>query len=428
MNLNEKQSYALEQVARGKNLFITGPGGVGKSVLIHKIKDLFGDSTVFLAPTGIAAQNIKGATIHRTFKFPIGFLGVGARKRVSEKAQSLFESDTIKRIVIDEISMVRADLFTAIDHNLRRIKKVNKPFGGVQIVLVGDFYQLSPVLNNRSPEAQYFNAEFSSVFAFSTESWQQAGLQTIMLDEVMRQSDVDFISALNSIRTRDSEYSSKLDYLNKIGNKSVDVDEPLFLCSTNKDAETINAHHYDDLAGDDHVYHGIVDGNFKDFPVPEHLTLKVGCKILVCANSQGDSEFYNGQTGYVTVLEDKYILAKLDGVHDEVKIEHNLWEEFEYSVVGDDLNADVVGSFRQFPVKLGYAVTIHKSQGLSLDNAVIYTGRGCFAHGQAYVALSRLRSLEGLHMMKPIGLDEVIVNSEVKKFYEDNKYSNLMNA
>jgi len=428
MKLNEKQSYALEQVARGKNLFITGPGGVGKSVLIHKIKDLFGDSTVFLAPTGIAAQNIKGATVHRTFKFPIGFLGVGARKRVSDKAQGLFEGDAIKRIVIDEISMVRADLFTAIDHNLRRIKKVNKPFGGVQIVLVGDFYQLSPVLNNRSPEAQYFNAEFSSVFAFSTESWQQAGLQTIMLDEVMRQSDADFIGALNSIRTRDSEYCNKLDYLNKIGDKEVNVDEPLFLCSTNKDAEAINDHHYSDIKGEDRLYQGTKEGNFKDFPVPEYLNLKIGCKVLICANSQGDSEYYNGQTGYVTALDDKYVTVKLDGVQDAVQIERNLWEELEYSVVGDELDTNVVGSFEQFPIKLGYAVTIHKSQGLSLDNAVIYTGRGCFAHGQAYVALSRLRSLEGLHMMKPIGLDEVIVNSEVKKFYEDNKYSNLMNA
>ena len=427
MDLNKKQAYALEQVARGKNLFITGPGGVGKSVLIHKIKDLFEDSTVFIAPTGIAAQNIKGSTIHRTFKLPIGFLGVGSRRKVSQKAEQLFESDTIKRIVIDEVSMVRADLFSTIDHQLRRIKKRNKPFGGIQIVVVGDFFQLSPVLNTRSPEAKYFNQEYSSVFSFATDSWAEAGFETIQLDEIMRQTDVEFISALNSIRTRDGEFMTKLNFLNGVGDKEIDVEEPLFLCSTNKDAETINEHHYSDLVGDDKMYRGEVSDKFKDFPVPEMLELKVGCKILVCANSQGDSEFYNGQTGYVTELHDKYIMAKLDGLKDEVKIEQNVWEEYEYAVVDGELMTDVVGSFKQLPIKLGYAVTIHKSQGLSLDNAVIYTGRGCFAHGQAYVALSRLRSLEGLHVMKPIGIDEIIVDSQVTKFYNDNKFSNLMN-
>lgn len=427
MDLNKKQAYALEQVARGKNLFITGPGGVGKSVLIHKIKDLFGDSTVFIAPTGIAAQNISGATIHRTFKLPIGFLGVGARRRVSQKAEQLFESDVITRIVIDEISMVRADLFSTIDHQLRRIKKRNKPFGGIQIVVVGDFYQLSPVLNSRSPEAKYFNQEYKSVFSFATDSWAEAGFETIQLDEIMRQTDFDFIDALNSIRTRDSNYMTKLNYLNGIGDKDVTVDEPLFLCSTNKDAETINEHHYSDLAGEERTYRGEVTNNFKDFPVPETLTLKEGCKILICANSQGDSDFYNGQTGYITELFSKYVIAKLDGIADPVKIEANVWEEFEYSVTDGELNIEPVGSFKQLPIKLGYAVTIHKSQGLSLDNAVIYTGRGCFAHGQAYVALSRLRSLEGLHIMKPIGIDEIIVDSEVNKFYENNKFSNLLN-
>lgn len=427
MKLNTKQSYTLQQIARGKNLFITGPGGVGKSVLIHKIKDLYEDETVFLAPTGIAAQNIKGSTIHRAFKFPIGFLGAFQRKKVSQKAEQLFSDDTIKRIVIDEISMVRADLLTAIDHVLRRVKKKNKPFGGIQIVAVGDFFQLSPVLNNNSPEAKYFNMEFDSPFAFACDSWREAAFETIELDEVMRQDDEVFIKALNSIRCRDSEYAKHLNFLNKIGNKDITAEEPLFLCSTNKDAETINEHHYSDIEGPEEFYVGEVEGAFKDFPVPETLQLKVGCKILICANSQGDSEYFNGQTGYITELHEKHVMALLDGDRDPVMIEQCTWEEYDYDNSGGELMQNVVGKFKQLPIKLGYAVTIHKSQGLSLDNAVIYTGRGCFAHGQAYVALSRLRSLAGLFMMKAVGLDEIIVDQSVSKFYATNKSSNLMN-
>lgn len=427
MQLNKKQSYAFTQISMGKNLFITGPGGVGKSVLIHKIKEMFEDDTVFLAPTGIAAQNIKGSTIHRTFKFPIGFLGHYQRTKVSKKAENIFGNDVVKRIVIDEISMVRADLFTAVDQVLRRVKKRNKPFGGIQVIVVGDFFQLPPVLNNSTPEGKYFLQEFSSPFAFDCDSWNEAGFETIELDQVMRQSDSQFINALNSIRQKDKNYAKNLDFLNNIGNKSIEVDEPLFLCSTNKDAETINQHHYEEVEGEEKLYTGVVDKQFKDFPVPISLYLKEGCKVLICANSQGDSEFFNGQTGVVTSLHDDYVMVQLDGDDYPTKVDSNTWEEYDYDVVDGILNSSVVGTYRQLPIKLGYAVTIHKSQGLSLDNAVIYTGRGCFTHGQAYVALSRLRSLQGLHMMQPVSLSEIIVDQRVRIFYEHNKTANLMN-
>lgn len=431
MQLNSKQAYAFEQVAKGKNLFITGPGGVGKSVLIRKIRDVFGDSTIFLAPTGIAAQNIKGSTVHRAFQFPIGFIGAHQRRNPSKKAEQLFGGDAVTRIVIDEISMVRADLLTAIDQVLRRIKKRNVPFGGIQVVAVGDFFQLSPVLNEKSPEAKYFKEEFSSPFAFDTDSWRDAGFETINLDEVMRQDDEIFIRALNSVRTKDNIFHQSVDFLNKMSAKPIDEEmEPLFLCSTNKDADTINAHHYDAIDSEEKLYQGTVTGQFKDFPVQQSMMLKVGCKVLICANSSAmsDSEYYNGQTGYIESMNDGFVSVVLDGDDVPTRIEQTTWEEFDYVLENGSLKSVVVGTFKQFPIKFGWAVTIHKSQGLSLDSAVIYTGRGCFAHGQAYVALSRLRTLEGMFMMRPLGLDEVIVDDRVKKFYEDNRYANLFNS
>jgi ATP-dependent DNA helicase PIF1 len=418
MQLNEKQQYAFEEILKGRNIFISGPGGVGKSVLVNKIRDMFEDDTIFIAPTGIAAQNIKGSTIHRTFKFPLGFLGAAQRKKVSDKVKELFEDGSITRIVIDEISMVRGDLFTAIDDALRRIKKRNIPFGGIQIIVVGDFFQLPPVINNRSVEAEYYYTEFKSPYAFDTDSWREAGFQTIELDKIMRQDDEKFIGALNSIRQKDENYETSLKFLNSIGraNDSI-IEETLFLCSTNADAALVNEHNYDDIAGPEKVYYATKTGSFKDYPVPDELRLKVGVKVLICANDANE-QYFNGQTGYITNMTNNGVFVELS-TGQIVNIEKFTWQEFEYFNGPNGVQCKPVGTFSQLPLKLGYAVTIHKSQGLSLD--------GCFSHGQAYVAFSRLRTLEGLSLMADIGRNEIIVDGKVKEFYNTNKFSNLMN-
>lgn len=428
MQLNAKQQYAFTEILRGNNIFISGPGGVGKSVLVRKIRDMYGDDTIFLSPTGIAAQNIQGSTIHRTFKFPLGFLSKFQRSKVADAVRDLFEGDDIKRIVIDEISMVRADLFAAVDANLRKIKRRNVAFGGLQVIVVGDFFQLPPVLNERSVEAEYFREEFDSPFAFDTDSWRDAGFQTIELDEIMRQSDQEFIAALNSIRCRDADFAKSLAKLNKIGMNRDDIaDDTLFLCSTNKDADMVNADNYDSIEGEERMFYGTKKGSFRDLPVPQEMNLKIGTKVLICAND-ADEKYFNGQTGYVAAFGgDGTVDVQLE-TGTTVKVQRFTWQEFEYFNDGQGVGIRSIGEYNQLPLKLGYAVTIHKSQGLSLSNAAIYTGRGCFAHGQCYVALSRLRSLEGLHILKEIGSYEVIVDTRVKQFYEANKYANLMNA
>lgn len=426
MQLNEKQQYAYEQVLRGQNLFISGPGGVGKSVLVHKIRDNLEDGTIFLAPTGIASQNIQGSTIHRTFKLPLGFLGKSARSHVNQKTRELFEGDQIKRIVIDEISMVRADVFTAIDRMLRSIKKKNVPFGGLQIIVVGDFFQLPPVLKERSQESEFFYEDFTSIFAFDTDSWRDAGFHTIELTQIMRQSDKQFIFALNSIRQKDENSNLSLKFLNKIGSQKEQSEDTIVLCSTNADADTVNKHHYDLIDSEEKIYYGEKSPNYKDAPVPMEIPMKVGMKVLICANSPEET-YYNGQTGVITRMTDNSIFVKCDDEVGEVVVTRFTWQEYEYSNVNGNIMCMPVGKFVQFPIKYGYALTIHKCQGLSLAKAVIYTGRGCFAHGQAYVAFSRVRTLDGLSVMENVGYNEIIVDSRVKKFYDDNKYSNLMN-
>lgn len=427
MQLNEKQKYAFDQVLKGHSIFISGPGGVGKSVLVHKIRDTLEDGTIFLAPTGIASQNIQGSTIHRTFRLPLGFISKGARGNIAQKTRELFEDDQIKRIIIDEISMVRADVFTAIDRMLRTIKKKNIPFGGLQIIVVGDFFQLPPVLKERTQEAEYFYEDYKSIFAFDTETWEQAGFQTIELNEVMRQTDKQFIFALNSIRQKDSNSKLSLQFLNKVGSDNPQDDDTIVLCSTNKDADTVNEHHYNLNTNPEKIYYGTKTAGYKDSPVPMEIPLKEGLKVMICANHP-EELYFNGQTGVITRMTDDYVFVKLDQTDDEVMVARFSWQEYEYVKTPTGSVACMpVGKFTQMPLKYGYALTIHKCQGLSLVNAVIYTGRGCFAHGQAYVALSRLRSLEGLSMMEKIGYHEIIVDSNVKRFYDQNKFSNLMN-
>lgn len=425
--LNSGQQKALQLIYDGNNIFCSGPGGVGKSVLINHIRENFEDETVFLAPTGIAAINIKGATVHRVFRFPLGVLGKYERNNVAEKAEAVFNRDSgIKRIVIDEISMMRADLFTAVDHQLRKIRKINKPFGGLQVIVVGDFYQLSPVLNKKGGEYDAFKREFASEFAFDTDSWKEAGFITVELNEIMRQNDAEFIDALNSIRVKDKNYHRSVDFLNKRAAKNDNVTEDtIFLCSTNKDADTINQHNFDELEGEIKTYVGAKWGSFKGCLVPDVIELKVGAKVLICAN--GDS-YVNGQVGYVQSMHENCIFVELQGYDQEVVcVKKHKWEEFDYENKGDGVRAVAVGGFEQFPIKLGYAITVHKSQGLSLDSAIVYNGRGFFCAGQAYVCLSRLRTLEGLGMLKPLDLSDVIVDQRVTQFYENNRYSNLLN-
>ena len=427
--LTEKQQYAMDRIAQGANIFLTGPGGVGKSVLVREIEEKYEESTIFLAPTGVAALNISGSTFHSVFRFPLGFLDQRRATHVDQKVIDLFRNDTVKRIVVDEISMVRADLFNAFNENLKRAKRSRKPFGGLQIIVVGDFFQLPPVLNNQSSEYDFFTKEFDSVYAFATNAWVSGGFELIELDKILRTDDEDFIMLLQSIRKRDENHMAAVGVINNICYNKYDApdEDAIVLCTTNKDADSINQANYDELPGEEREFFAQFPANMKVEPAPKTLALKEGARIMILANIAGGVAF-NGQLGYVVGFEEDKIMVLLDGHQYPTRIEKYTWEDRDYklSADGSTLETVVTGKFIQYPMKLAYAITIHKSQGVSLQSAHINMGRGAFAHGQAYVALSRLRSMYKLNLMHKLNPSDIIVDQEVIQFYEDIKTANLL--
>lgn len=419
MILNEKQNKAYQSILSGNNVFISGPGGVGKSVIVNMLRENFGGDTVFLAPTGIAALNIKGVTLHRAFGFPLGVLTKSRRANISKKAQKLFGDDTVKRIVIDEISMVRADTLVAIDVALRKIKGNKIPFGGLQVIIVGDFFQLPPVVNAQSQEGQIFFSEFETPYAFDTKSWSNAAMMTVQLDEIMRQNDKSFIFALNSIRQKDSNYLRSLQFLNTIGKRNYEAtgdSDMLVLCSTNKDADTINITKFEELTTEERSFRAEITGTFSQSPVDIDLKLKVGAEVLICANNPEEG-YCNGTRGIITNISNDTVMVR-DKAGTTYNVGRQKWSEYDYDNVGGTLSCVEIGSFTQFPIRLGWAITIHKSQGMTLSEAAIYTGRGCFVSGQAYVAFSRIANLNGLVILSPVQPHEIIVEQRIKDFYD----------
>ena len=417
--LNEKQKEAFEFIKQGKNTFISGSGGKGKSFLIRYIMEQMSNSTVLVAPTGIAALNIDGSTIHSAFKFPTSILTKKHYSRFSQKTEELFSKNgPVQRIVIDEISMVRQDVLTVMDQQLRRIRKLNIPFGGLQVICVGDFFQLPSVVTNNEKSA--FFSQYDSPFCFAGETWSQANFKYIELVENMRQSDNTFRDHLERIRRKSDGYLESVDFFNRIGFENTQEildSDPVFICSTNRSADTINTSNYKDLDGKEHTYEASVTGKFDARPSPEQLNLKYGTKVIFTANTES---FRNGETGYAVDFGKDYIEVIKEETEENVIVKRHRWEDREYTVKSDgSLGSFPVGSFEQYPLRLGWAVTIHKCQGMSLSNAMIDLGRGMFASGQLYVALSRLRTLEGLGLISKINRSDVIVDNSVVEFYDN---------
>lgn len=419
MQFNPAQERAIKEAEYGHNIFITGGGGVGKSVVIRELQNRFAETAVFCSPTGIAALNINGATLHRTFGLPFGVATQDDFDFIQSSVGLLFATDTIKTIVIDEISMVRADMFTAIDKKLRKIKRINRPFGGLQVIVVGDFYQLPPVLTRRDEEIYYDN--YVSIFAFDCDTWDECQFRVVELSQVMRQDDEITIRALNSIR-EGWQHENVIKWINRqCGNSDNVTDEAITLCTTNASAQTTNEECYRGVSGTEHVFYGETKGTFNDSekPVEETLKLKVGCRVVICANNP-DGGYINGQTGTVSSFEEDYIGVDLD-CGTVVMVKKHKWNTFTYKVRDGVLTKDETGSFEQYPLKLGYAITIHKSQGMTLDECCLDLGKGAFAHGQTYVALSRIRSLDTLYLIRPLRATDILVDDDVIDFYDSLK-------
>jgi ATP-dependent DNA helicase PIF1 len=414
--MTDPAAEAREALSKGTPIvMLTGRAGTGKS---HFIRSLVQEDQetpqALLAPTGLAALNIGGQTIHSFFGFPprplLGF----------DEKPSWFFSKTarnIARIIVDEVSMLRADTLDAMDKHLKTARKSTRPFGGVQMLLVGDFYQLPPVV--RGEEARLLEeAGYASAYAFAAQVLKDPLVANYELTFVHRQSDPHFIDLLSRIRERHNPEIA-VEEINEACLERTLKAKPVLLCATNAVADNYNQRGLAALSGDTYQYSGAFEGDppktqsADRLPAPMTLALRKGARVIF---TQNDSEgrWVNGSLGTVTEMEETTVKVRLD-TGDDVTVERSLWPQKRYQWNEKTRTMDVKEEYKyvQFPLAHAWALTIHKAQGMTLDSVEIDLGRGAFAPGQTYVALSRARSLEGLRLTRPLSVRDVRVDPTI---------------
>jgi ATP-dependent DNA helicase PIF1 len=406
-----------------ENLFITGKAGTGKSTLLQLFRRTTSKKILVLAPTGVAALNVRGQTIHSVFGLPPKIITkeeIWNKKIFSKK---LFQN--LDMIIIDEISMVRADVLDGIHWFLQRVRNNNEPFGGVRMALFGDLFQLPPVVSSNE-ERQFFSTRYSSPFFFSSDSYLHSeNWETTELTYVLRQEERHFLRILEAIRHNSMDYDD-LDDLNQRFVEEIELNGHIVLTSRNAAADKINSEKLASLNQKSLVYHAQVGGYFEPnlFPTEQLLTLKEGSQVMFLKNDQ-ERRYVNGTIGTVYTLEEESITVSATNENGDptfIKVEPFTWEIVKYKIsdnLAEGFTSEVVGTFKQFPLKLAWAITIHKSQGKTFDNVIIDQGTGSFEHGQLYVALSRCRTLGGIILKQPVKPRDVIVDERIVEFYEN---------
>lgn len=431
IDLNVEFKKALQLIEQtDKNVFITGKAGTGKSTLLQYFRQKTKKQVVVLAPTGVAAVNVSGQTIHSFFGFkPDITLAAVKAGRIRPQKKKLYKE--LKIIIIDEISMVRADLLDCIDAFLRRHgPKVRQAFGGAQMILIGDLYQLPPVVTSR--ERQIFNTEYKSPYFFDAHCFDQLNIELVELQKIYRQTDQKFIELLNTIRNN----SASLEELKIINQRLNPAFEPrtddfyIHLTPFNQTAALINDQRLRQLPGRVFTFQGQMSGKFalKDLPADLELKLKIGAQAMLL-NNDSRGRWINGTTGQVIGVEtdeesgEAVLLIKLKN-NKIAEVYPYIWElfEFKYNSAAKQIESDIIGSFRQYPVKLAWSITIHKSQGKTFEKVILDIGRGTFAHGQLYVALSRATSLEGLILKTALAKKHIWMDWRVVSFMTKYQY------
>jgi hypothetical protein len=427
---NPPRELALNFVlSTGRNVFLTGNAGTGKTTFLHELKRQGGKRMIVTAPTGVAAVNAGGMTLHSFFQLPFGPQIPGAATgersgpahRFSREKINIIRS--IDLLVIDEISMVRADLLDSVDQVLRRFRDRTRPFGGVQLLMIGDLQQLAPVV--KDGEWALLRPYYDSLYFFGSRALQQTDYVSIELKHVYRQSDIRFIELLNRVRNNNMDLDS-LELLNSRFRPGFDgegEDGYITLTTHNHQARRINDRKLAGLPGTAQSFSAVIEGDFPEhaWPTDPELRLKTGAQVMFVKNDpHHEKRFFNGKTGTLVDVDDDILYVKCPGDADPIAVEPLEWQNTKYSLDDStgEIRETVQGSFRQYPLKLAWAITIHKSQGLTFDKAII-DAHAAFAHGQVYVALSRCRSLEGLVLSSRISTDVLKTDQHVNRF---NRY------
>ncbi|MFK8104921.1 MAG: ATP-dependent RecD-like DNA helicase [Saprospiraceae bacterium] len=405
-----------------KNLFITGRAGTGKSTLLKLFRRTTRKKTVVLAPTGIAALNVQGQTIHSFFGFPAKPL----TRRDIKKRKSRKVYQNLEMLIIDEISMVRADLLDSIDFFLRLNRdNVIDPFGGVQVVFFGDLFQLPPVVSS-DVEAMLFKLYYESPYFFSAKIFDtDFELEMMELRKTYRQKSRHFLRLLDAVRTNQLDY----DDLEDLNERHLPEFEPedfyITLSTRNSIVDQINERQLRKLASEEYSFMASVTGNFNPrlFPTELELKLKLGAQVMFVKNDP-KRQFVNGTIGKIVKLTDDLIMVLVetpDGKEKFIEVDKMEWEIKKYKASEKDqkeIESETVGTFKQYPLRLAWAITIHKSQGKTFDKVIIHLGSGAFEHGQTYVALSRCRTLEGIVLRQAIRPRDIMVDERIIEFYE----------
>jgi hypothetical protein len=418
--LTSEFCHALDLLAKGTdNLFITGRAGTGKSTLLQQFRKTTSKNAVVLAPTGVSAVNVGGETIHSFFGFKPNVTPEGVKKIRGKRAE-LYKK--IETIIIDEVSMVRADLLDAVERFLfLNGKKPGEPFGGVQMVFFGDLYQLPPVVQRKEEEA--FRHHYETPYFFSAKSFPSLSLDWIELSKVFRQTDSAFLEILNHIRNQ-TVSDEELTQLNKqvvgANHYSSLPNDCIVLTTTNKQAMTINLTRLARLPAKTCFFSATIEGTFEDnaFPTALQLELKEGAQVMLL-NNDSMGRWVNGTLAKIKKIyvEDARILIVLPNDREE-EITPYTWDMFHFSV-DTTLHRLVpvsIGKFTQMPLRLAWAITIHKSQGLTFDKAVVDLTHRTFVHGQLYVAISRLRTLSGLFLTCPVKKRDILLDYRILEF------------
>ena len=434
--INDKFRQALDLIKKGENLFITGRAGTGKSTLLNYFRKNTDREIVVLAPTGVAAVNIKGQTIHSFFGFKPDITWDKIRKKYEPGDEDNIYAQ-LDTIVIDEVSMVRADLLDFVDKFLRlNTGNKSEPFGGVQMIFIGDLYQLPPVLTGE--ERKTFNQKYNGPYFFNAKVLEEgrSGMNLVELDKIYRQKDDRFVDFLNKVRNN-SITEEEIEEINEKCYKPDFTPSPddfyVYLTPTNKAAREINNFHLGRLNTEEYYFPGKIKGKFeeKNMPAEPELFLKIGAQVML-VNNDKNGRWVNGTIAKVVDVEEELdeedeegqvVIVELpDGSIEPVA--PYTWDmySFYFDSEKEAVESETIGSFTQYPLRLAWAVTIHKSQGKTFDKMILDIGNGTFAHGQMYVALSRCVSLEGLILKRKITKNNIWMDWRVVKFLTNYQY------